>query len=61
MRADQHLRPWDRDGQNADRVPQLAVARELERIYADVLRDPLPPDLLRLIQRLESRATHPAG
>jgi len=47
MRADQHLRPWDRDGQNADRVPQLAVARELERIYADVLRDPLPPDLLR--------------
>jgi len=54
MNAHRHLRP-DRDGQLADRALQLAVARGLARIYADVLRDPLPPDLLRLIERLESR------
>jgi hypothetical protein len=61
MRAHEHLWSSDRDGQHADRVLQLAVARELARIFADVLQDPLPPDLLRLIERLETRATRQEG
>jgi hypothetical protein len=44
-----------------ERVLQLAAARDLVRIYADVLNDPPPPDLLRLIERLESRATSREG
>ena len=60
MSACQHLRP-DRDGQRANRAAQLAVARDLARIYADVLNDPMPPDLARLIERLEIRATSPEG
>jgi hypothetical protein len=61
MRAHEH--PWssDRDGHLADGVLQLAVARELARIDADVLQDPLPPDPLRLIARLESRAISQKG
>jgi hypothetical protein len=57
MRAHEH--PWssDRDGHLADGALQLAVARELAWIDADVLQDALPPDLLRLIERLETRAT----
>ena len=60
MSARHHLRP-DREGQRADTVVQLAVAREVARIYADVLNDPMPPDLARLIERLEIRATSPEG
>ena len=60
MSARQHPRP-DREGQRADTVVQLAVAREVARIYADVLNDPMPPDLARLIERLEIRATSPEG
>jgi hypothetical protein len=57
MRAHEH--PWssDRDGHLADGVLQLAIARELARIGADVL----PPELLRLIERLESRASSQDG
>lgn len=60
MSAHHHLRS-DREEQRADRVLQLAAARDLVRIYADVLNDPPPPDLLRLIERLESRATSREG
>lgn len=56
MREHRHLRP-DRDGQRIDRALPLAAARDLARIYSDVLRDPLPPDLVWLIERLEQRAT----
>jgi hypothetical protein len=54
MRAHQHLRP-DRDGQSLGNAPRLAIARDLLRIYADVLHDPPPPNLLRLVERLEGR------
>ena len=60
MSAHRHLRP-DRDRQVAHRALQLAAARDLERIYADVLHDPLPPDLLRLIKRLEGRQQDSEG
>jgi len=60
MRAHQHLGP-DRDGQLAHRALRHAVARDLARIYADKLNDPPPPDLVRLIERLESRATSHEG
>ena len=60
MRAHQHLRP-DRDGQFVGSAPRLAIARELVRIYAEVLNDPMPPDLLRLIERLERQASKPQG
>jgi hypothetical protein len=33
----------------------------LERIYADVLHDPLPPDLLRRIKQLEGRQQDSEG
>jgi hypothetical protein len=36
-------------------VRRLAIKRDLARIYADVLHNPLPPSLLRLIETLESR------
>jgi hypothetical protein len=32
---------------------QLAIARNLRRLYEDVLHEPLPCDLQRLIARLE--------
>jgi hypothetical protein len=32
---------------------KLAIARDLKRIWADVLQEPLPTDLQRLIKRLE--------
>ena len=60
MRAHQHLRP-DREGYRAELAVQLAVARDLARVYADVLNDPMPPDLLRLIERLERQASKPQG
>jgi hypothetical protein len=60
MSARQHLRP-DCEGQRAERAVQLAFARDLVRIYADVLNDPMPPDLARLIERLERQAGKPQG
>lgn len=33
----------------------LLIAQNLARIYADVLAEPLPPDLQRLIARLHER------
>jgi hypothetical protein len=33
---------------------RLAVARNLARIYADVLKEPLPPILAELLNRLEA-------
>ncbi len=33
------------------------IARNLARLYSDVLEEPLPPDLARLIGRLEERLT----
>ena len=34
---------------------RLAIARDLVRIYSDVLRDPIPGDLQKLLTRLEER------
>jgi hypothetical protein len=34
---------------------RLAVARNLARIYADVLKEPLPPVLAELLNRLEAQ------
>ena len=34
---------------------RLAVARNLARIYADVLKQPLPPVLAELLNRLEAQ------
>ena len=36
-----------------DRGQQLGVARNLARVYAEVLEEPLPAELRRLIARLE--------
>jgi hypothetical protein len=41
----------DRPG---DRL-RLAVARELATVYADMLHQPLPPELRNLIEALEDR------
>ena len=58
MRAVQHLWSSDRDdGQLVGRALRLAIARDLARIYADVLHDPVPPDLRRLIEGLEHQTT----
>lgn len=58
MRAVQHLWSSDRDdGLLVGRALRLAIARDLSRIYADVLHDPVPPDLRRLIDGLEHLAT----
>ena len=37
-----------------DRGHQLGIARNLARLYAEVLEEPLPPELQRLIARLEA-------
>ena len=37
------------------RDTRLEVARNLARIYADVLREPLPANLLELLKRLEAQ------
>jgi hypothetical protein len=41
----------------AEARESLMIARNLARLYADVLEEPLPPDLARLIGRLEERLT----
>lgn len=38
-----------------DRQVRLAIARNLARIYADVLEEPLPRSLQHLLQKLEER------
>ena len=38
-----------------DQTDALAIARNLGRIYADVLEEPIPPELQRLIERLQER------
>jgi hypothetical protein len=40
----------------ADAAISLAIARDLQRIWSDVLHEPLPRDLLRLIDGLEQVA-----
>jgi Anti-sigma factor NepR len=40
-----------------DRGLQLGIARNLARVYAQVLEEPLPADLQRLITRLEGSQT----
>lgn len=62
MRAVQHLWSSDRDdGLLVGRALRLAIARDLARIYSDVLHDPPTPDLKRLIARLEHLATSEKG
>jgi hypothetical protein len=39
--------------QKAENSMKLAKARDLQRIWSDVLQEPLPIDLSRLIHRLE--------
>jgi hypothetical protein len=38
-----------------DRHVRLAIARNLARIYEDVLREPLPGSLRNLLDKLEGR------
>lgn len=38
-----------------DRQVRRAIAQNLARIYADVLREPLPGPLRQLLQKLEER------
>jgi len=40
-------------GQKLDQNMKLAIARDLQRIWSDVLDEPLPTDLRGLIDRLE--------
>jgi hypothetical protein len=39
--------------QKLDHTIKLAWARDLQRMWSDVLHEPLPTDLRRLIDRLE--------
>ena len=39
--------------QQLDHAIKLAWARDLQRMWSDVLHEPLPTDLRRLIDRLE--------
>ena len=39
--------------QKAENSMKLAIARDLQRIWSDVLQKPLPTGLRRLIDRLE--------
>jgi len=39
--------------QKADNSMKLAIARDLQRIWSDVLQEPLPTGLRRLVDRLE--------
>jgi hypothetical protein len=39
--------------QKLDHIIKLAWARDLKRMWSDVLHEPLPTDLRRLIDRLE--------
>ena len=39
--------------QKAENSMKLAIARDLQRIWSDVLQEPLPTGLRRLIDRLE--------
>jgi len=39
-----------------ERGHQLGIARNLARVYAEVLDEPLPAELRRLIARLEASA-----
>lgn len=39
----------------------LAIARNLARIYRDVLEEPLPPALEHLLARLENGAAGPSA
>ena len=39
--------------QQAENSMKLAIARDLQRIWSEVLQEPLPIDLSRLIYRLE--------
>jgi hypothetical protein len=45
----------------ANDVFKLAIARDLQRIWSDVLNEPLPADLQRLIAKLERTAGGVAG
>lgn len=40
---------------DVDRHVRLAITRNLARIYADVLQEPLPRSLQNLLQKLEER------
>ena len=51
----QEIGNWAFGAQSAETQDSLMIARNLARLYADVLEEPLPPDLARLIGRLEER------
>jgi hypothetical protein len=44
----------------ADTRESLLIAQNLARLYADVLEEPLPADLARLIGRLQKRVADQA-
>jgi hypothetical protein len=48
------LRPTnDFTQQKTDAAIRLAIARDLQRIWSDVLQEPLPTDLRQVIDKLE--------
>jgi hypothetical protein len=55
----QEIGNWAFGAQSAETQDSLMIARNLARLYADVLEEPLPPDLARLIGRLEERLAAP--
>ena len=40
---------------------KLIMARKLQAIWADVLQEPIPPDLQALLDRLEQRQAEPGA
>ena len=37
----------------ANSASTLSIARNLQRIWSDVLKEPIPPELMRLVEGLE--------
>ena len=44
----------DRDRSRTVRARQRAIGRELRRMFDDVIREPVPDDLLDVLRRIDS-------
>jgi hypothetical protein len=51
------LPPPDDRAADAARAFQVWLQRSLQRLYGDIAREPVPPELRRLIERDRSRRT----
>jgi hypothetical protein len=47
----------DREKNRAIRTRQRAIGRELRRMFDDVLKEPVPPEFLDLLQKIDDSGT----